>query len=136
MWCGACFRREEPNDRARLCVRAASESSKSFHRLRRSIWMFGSQSKLECSTEARQKMSLASEGKLKAPRGKFRVVGVDTFEGPDADYLIEDADSLKKARQLADQNVGDMNPTYVYDDKGEHVYSGKRQKAAGYGERP
>ena len=35
-------------------------------------------------------MSLASEGKLKAPKGMYRVVGIDTFEAFDADYLIGD----------------------------------------------
>jgi len=69
-------------------------------------------------------MSLASEGKLIAPSGKFRVIGVDTFEGPDADYLIEDADTLADAKKLADANAASMNPTYVYDDKGEHIYQG------------
>ena len=42
-------------------------------------------------------MSLASEGKLKAPKGKFRVVGVDTFAGPTDDYLIGDFDTVEEA---------------------------------------
>ena len=71
-------------------------------------------------------MSLASEGKLKAPPGKFRVVGVDTFEGPDADYLMEDLDSMAAAQRLADENAAPHNPVYVYDERGELVYTGKQ----------
>jgi hypothetical protein len=61
-------------------------------------------------------MSLASEGKLIAPSGKYRVVGVDTFEDACADYLIADVDTLKEATDLADKHGGEMNPVYVYND--------------------
>jgi hypothetical protein len=63
-------------------------------------------------------MSLASEGKLKAPKGKFRVVGVDTFEGFDADYLIGDYDTIEEARKVCTERGGVMNSCYVYDDSG------------------
>ncbi len=42
----------------------------------------------------------AKDGKrrhLTAPKGKFRVIGVDTFEGPRADYLIDDFKKLQHA---------------------------------------
>lgn len=58
------------------------------------------------------------ETELKAPKGKFRVVGVDTFEGPRADYLIGDYDTQEEAEAMATKRGGVMNPTYVYDDKG------------------
>lgn len=62
-------------------------------------------------------MSLASEGKLVAPLGKYRVIGVDTFEGPTADYFIADVNTLEEAIALANKHGGEMNPVYVYDDK-------------------
>ena len=52
----------------------------------------------------------------------FRVVGVDTFEAWDADYLIEDTPSLERAKKLADKHGEKWNPVYVYNDKGEMVY--------------
>jgi hypothetical protein len=68
-------------------------------------------------------MSLANEGKLRAKPGKYRVVGVDTFEAPDADYLIGDVDSLDAAKKLAKKHGGVMNPVYVYDDKGKMLHT-------------
>jgi hypothetical protein len=57
--------------------------------------------------------------RLSADPGKFRVVGVDTFEGPTADYLIGDYPTLKAATEEAKKHGGQMNPVYVYDDKGK-----------------
>lgn len=59
--------------------------------------------------------------RLKAPKGKFRVIGVDTFEGPTADYLIGDYASLGDAIAVAKQKGGVMNPVYVYDESGKEV---------------
>ncbi len=67
-------------------------------------------------------MSLASENKLIAPRGQFRVVGVDTFEGPCADYLIGDYKTSEEAIKIAKEHGGEMNPVYVYDDKGTRLF--------------
>lgn len=61
---------------------------------------------------------LVSNFQLKAPPGKFRVVGVDTFEGPTTDYLIGDFTSADEAIQSAKQHTGVMNPVYVYNDAG------------------
>ena len=58
---------------------------------------------------------------LKAPKGKFRVVGVDTFEGPFADYLIGDFDTKKEALTAAQAHGGTMNKTYVYTDDGLRI---------------
>lgn len=53
---------------------------------------------------------------LKAPKGKFRVIGVDTFNG--ANWIQGDFDTKEKAFDKATHNfVGcKMN---VYDDKGK-----------------
>ena len=61
---------------------------------------------------------------LTAPKGKFRVIGVDTFEGPRADYLIDDFKKLKDAIESARSHAGNMNPCYVYDDEGLGMWSG------------
>jgi hypothetical protein len=67
-------------------------------------------------------MSLVSERKLKAPKGKFRVVGVDTFAGPAEDYLIGDYNSVENARKVCTERGGTMNPCYVYDDSGKPLH--------------
>ena len=68
-------------------------------------------------------MSLKSEGKHIPPPGKFRVLGCDTFEAPDADYLIGTYDTLQEAKDVADKRGGTMNPVYIFDDRGQIVYS-------------
>lgn len=60
----------------------------------------------------------------KAPKGKFRVIGVDTFEGPTADYLIGDFDTRSVARRVAITKAGTMNKTYVYDEEGNEITGG------------
>jgi hypothetical protein len=59
--------------------------------------------------------------RLKAPRGMFRVVGVDTFEGPREDYLVGDYGSKAKALKVAKRHGGQMNPVHVYDDQGNSL---------------
>lgn len=66
--------------------------------------------------------SLARSGQLNAPRGCFRVVAVDTFEGPDADYLVGDFPYLEMAKDAADRRGQKMNPVYVYDEDGNLVH--------------
>jgi hypothetical protein len=63
-------------------------------------------------------MGLKSQNELKAPKGKFRVIGVDTLEGLNADYLIGDYATESEAIRNAADKAGQMNPCYVYDDKG------------------
>ncbi len=60
--------------------------------------------------------------RLRAPKGKYRVLGVDTFEGPFADYLIGDYYSLSGAKKAAKREAGEMNPVYVYNDEGRLVF--------------
>jgi hypothetical protein len=61
---------------------------------------------------------------LKAPAGKFRVVGVDLFSHED--YLKGDYDSRTEAYKIADDHnakrsgsTDDIN--YVYDDQGTYI---------------
>lgn len=67
-------------------------------------------------------MTATTSIELKAPTGKFRVVGVDTFEGPKAEYLIDDYDTRWKAKMACDIHGGSMNPCYLYDDRGVCLY--------------
>lgn len=59
----------------------------------------------------------------KAPTGQFRVIGVDTFEGPTSEYLIRDCTDLMKAMRLARERGGIMNPVYVFDSEGKMIFS-------------
>jgi hypothetical protein len=70
-----------------------------------------------------QRDSYAKRGALIAPTGKFRVIGVDTFEGPDADFLIGDFITVAEAIRAAKPRAGDMKPVYVYDDRGKLLFS-------------
>ena len=65
---------------------------------------------------------------LRAPPGLYRVIGVDTFEGPLADYLIGDFASLQKAEKAAKADAGEMNPCYVYDDQGTMLFPQKQRR--------
>lgn len=56
---------------------------------------------------------------FKAPKGKFRVVGVDTFDG--GDWIEGDFKTKEEALRCAKKERGDMCKTHVYDDKGNHV---------------
>lgn len=54
-----------------------------------------------------------------APKGKYRVIGVDTFDGGDwvqGDFATE-AEALKCARE----HGGQMTKMHVYDDTGTHI---------------
>jgi hypothetical protein len=52
--------------------------------------------------------------------GKYRVVGVDTFDG--TDWVEGDYDTLEEAKKVADEKGGTMLKTHVYDASGKHVY--------------
>jgi hypothetical protein len=62
------------------------------------------------------------EFQLKAPKGKFRVISVDTFDGGDCCH--GEKNNLNDAIKLAQQHCGTMLKAYVYDDKGRQVWSG------------
>ena len=57
---------------------------------------------------------------LKAPKGKYRVVLVDTFDG--GDCILLTTKSKQKALDLANKNGGTMTIVYVYDDKGRQIH--------------
>jgi len=59
---------------------------------------------------------------LRAPTGKFRVVGVDTFDG--TDWVVGDYPTLDEARTVArDQAKGkEMLKMHVYDEDGRHHF--------------
>jgi len=59
---------------------------------------------------------------LKAPKGKFRVIGVDTFSSED--WIYDDLDTLNGAIELANQKGAEMLKTHVYDENGKHMHSG------------
>lgn len=57
---------------------------------------------------------------LKAPKNKFRVIGVDTFSNEDWEEGV--FDKVDEAKQVAKEKGGIMTKTYVYDDKGNCLY--------------
>lgn len=61
---------------------------------------------------------------LKAPEGKFRVIGVDTFDGDDPGHIIGDYDTKITAVTIALAKGGAMYKTHVYDDQGKHIADG------------
>jgi hypothetical protein len=67
--------------------------------------------------------SYVLSGRRAAPAGKFRVLGVDTFSGPCADFLVGDFVSKDDAIREATKRAGSMTGMHVYDDAGEHVFS-------------
>ena len=56
---------------------------------------------------------------LKAPKGKFRVIMVDTFDG--GDCVEGDYKTKKEAFKVVDEKGGTMNICYVYDSKGKQL---------------
>lgn len=56
---------------------------------------------------------------LIAPKGKYRVVGVDTFARED--WVEGDFDTKETALAHARANGGEMTKMHVYDDEGRHV---------------
>jgi len=58
----------------------------------------------------------------KAPEGKFRVIGVDTFDG--TDWIDGDFDTAEEAINHARQRGGTMLKMHAYDDRGRHVGEG------------
>ena len=56
---------------------------------------------------------------LKAPKGKFRVVGVDTFAHED--WIVGDFADEKTAIETAKAKGGVMTKMHVYDDRGHHL---------------
>jgi len=59
---------------------------------------------------------------LKAPQGKFRVIGVDTFDH--TEWISGDFNTKEEAIKHAEKEVEDeeMLKMHIYDDKGKHLY--------------
>ena len=58
---------------------------------------------------------------LKAPKGKYRVVLVDTFDG--GDCILLTTKDKKKAIRLADKKGGQMTKVYVYNSRGQQIHA-------------
>lgn len=63
----------------------------------------------------------ASAEELRAPSGKFRVIGVDLKTAPTANYHLGDFATLSMAEKVAQEKACVGNPVYVYDDKSDLV---------------
>ena len=61
---------------------------------------------------------------VQAPKGQYRVIGLDHIDTLDSASgpLSRDFDSLDEARDLADRMTEEYLWTYVYDDAGELLY--------------
>jgi len=57
----------------------------------------------------------------KAPKGKYRIIGVDTFDGDD--WLEKDCDTLTEAQKHIIEKVKgqQMLKMYIYDDTGKYI---------------
>jgi len=64
---------------------------------------------------------MLSRKNFKAPKGKFRVIGVDTFDMDGSDWIEGDFDTKEQALECARKKGGEMLKTHVYDDNGNHV---------------
>ena len=60
----------------------------------------------------------------RAPKGKYRVICVDTFDG--GDWIDGDYDSKAAALKAASEKGGEMLKVHIYDDQGLHVGEGGR----------
>jgi hypothetical protein len=63
----------------------------------------------------------ASREELQAPKGKFRVIGVDVNEGATGNYQLGDFETLELAEILAKEKASVGHPIYIYSDKGQLV---------------
>ena len=63
---------------------------------------------------------MGTDLELKAPEGKFRVVGVDTFDG--TEWVEGDYDTYLMAQSVALKKGGAMLKTHVYDENGKHLF--------------
>ena len=58
--------------------------------------------------------------RLQATPGKYKVVLADTFDNTDCS--LGEFDTLPEAKKKADENGGQMQICYIYDDKGRNLY--------------
>jgi hypothetical protein len=65
-----------------------------------------------------------------APKGKFRVIGVDRLESALEHRLIGDYSSVNEALMVAHKNGATLNPVSVYCDEGNVLFSAGSYKVA------
>lgn len=65
---------------------------------------------------------MLSSKDFKAPKGKFRVIGVDTFDLDGSDWIEGDFDTTELAVEHANKKGATMTKMHIYDDKGNHVH--------------
>jgi len=63
----------------------------------------------------------ANAEELQAPKGKFRVIGVDLKAAAIANYHVGDFETLAMAKKVAKGKASVGNPIYIYDDTSELV---------------
>lgn len=63
----------------------------------------------------------ASREELQAPKGKFRVIGVDVNEGATGIYQLGDFETLELAEKLATEKATIGNPIYIYNDRSQLI---------------
>ncbi len=63
----------------------------------------------------------AETEELQAPKGKFRVIGVDLKLAANANYHLGDFDDLAAADKVAQEKASVGNPVYIYDDDSQLV---------------
>lgn len=71
----------------------------------------------ECSHDDKgMRYPVAKPEELQAPKGKFRVIGVDLKVAADANYHIGDFDTFSLAEQVAQEQACVGKPIYIYDE--------------------
>ena len=63
----------------------------------------------------------ASREELQAPKGKFRVIGVDVNEGATGNYHLGDFETLELSQKHAKEKATIGNPIYIYNDGGQLI---------------
>jgi hypothetical protein len=63
---------------------------------------------------------MMDKAEFKAPKGKYRVIGVDTFAHED--WVQEDGTDKQSAIRIANEKGGNMQKMHVYDDQGNHIH--------------
>ncbi len=63
----------------------------------------------------------ANKAELQAPKGKFRVIGVDPNRAAAANYHVGDFETLPTAKKVAKETASVGRPIYIYDEDSELI---------------
>lgn len=63
----------------------------------------------------------ATKEQLTAPRGQYRVLGVEIHTTSESVFSVGDFESLDAAKKAAEQKAGTGVPVFIYDDHGELI---------------